>query len=620
MKNVRKLLASTLALALAVSVFAGCSKGDGSGTDGKKGNGENAAPTTLIVGDNTDPAGEPEPWWTNAASDYDVYKLTDGYSTVAYTKDKEFVYNTKTVLKEEPKVDENADGSKTWTFTINDKLVWSNGEKLTAKDYVFAILFWTSPTMVDLEVQDSTFGTAYKLKGYDDYNQGKTKEFSGVKLLSDTEFSVTVDASQLPYYFEMSLVNFSPSYMKGWVPEDVTLESGENGAYFSDNFTAEHIGETVEKFRWNATVFSGPYVVEKFDKGTLQYTLKKNDKFLGDHAGQTAQIDTIILKKVETGTMMDELRTGAVDMLNEIGDGDLIIEGLDMVETGGFAKADFPRNGYGYIHFVCDHGPTQFTEVRQALAYLLDRNEFAKTFTQGFGSVVHGAYGLAMKEYQINKGQLDKLNQYSYSLDKAVEVLEAGGWTLDAAGNKYSGQGLRHKDVNGERMPLSINWAATDNNPVADLIATMLANNPDLTKAGIKIEQTSMTFNEMYTEHYANMDEDVYHMYNLATGYTSVFDVLTSYTIGSNSNNNQIADEELEKLAGDMLNVDPDDEDEYMKRWMAFQTRYNELVPSIPLYSNQYHDFYTDKLENYEGISALWNWTSQILYSTMSGK
>lgn len=618
MKNVRKLLASTLALALAVSVFAGCSsKGNESPSD--DGGKEPSAPTTLVAGTTTDPNGEPEPWWTNGGADYDAYKLSSGYGTVSYTKEGEYIYD-KVTLKNDPKIDENADGSKTWTFTLNDNLKWSNGEKITAKDYVFALLFWTSPAMTELEVADNTYGSAYKLKGWEEYSTGKAKEFAGVKLLSDSEFSVTVDGSQLPYYFEMTLVSFGPSYMKGWVPEDVTVESGDNGAFFSDNFTAEHIGETVEAFRWKPTVFSGPYVIEGFNTSALEYTLKKNPEFLGDYSGQKAQIDTIILKKVEQETMMDELRTGKVDMLAGVVDGDLVIEGLDMVDEGLIGAQDYPRNGYGYIHFVADHGPTQFKEVRQAIGYLLDRTEFAKTFTKGYGSVVHGAYGLAMREYQVNKGQLDKLNQYSYSLDKAVEVLEAGGWTLDANKNPYNGEGIRHKDVNGQLMPLSINWASSENNAVSDLIATMLVENPDLAKAGIEIKQTVMTFNEMYTQHYANMDEEVYHMYNLATNYTSVFDVKSTYAIGSTSNYNQIADEQLAKLAGDMLDVEPGDEDTYMKKWVEFQTRYNELLPSLPLYSNQYADFFTTKLENYEGVSALWDFSAQILYSTMKSE
>ena len=56
-------------------------------------------------------------------------------------------------------------------------------------------------------------------------------------------------------------------------------------------------------------------------------------------------------------------------------------------------------------------------EVRQAIAHLLDRNEFAKAFTGGFGSVVNGPYGESMWFYQETKAELnERVNQYPYSL------------------------------------------------------------------------------------------------------------------------------------------------------------------------------------------------------------
>lgn len=47
------------------------------------------------------------------------------------------------------------------------------------------------------------------------------------------------------------------------------------------------------------------------------------------------------------------------------------------------------------LNFQCDFGPTQFEAVRHAVALLLDRNEFANTFCQGWGGVVNGMYGTA---------------------------------------------------------------------------------------------------------------------------------------------------------------------------------------------------------------------------------
>ena len=56
-------------------------------------------------------------------------------------------------------------------------------------------------------------------------------------------------------------------------------------------------------------------------------------------------------------------------------------------------------------------------------------------------------------------------------------------------------------------------------------------------------------------------------------------------------------------------------EDEYLDKFVAFQKRWNELLPDLPLYSNQYYDFFNSKLKGYEGIKdAIWDITSQLVY------
>ena len=48
-----------------------------------------------------------------------------------------------------------------------------------------------------------------------------------------------------------------------------------------------------------------------------------------------------------------------------------------------------------------------------------------------------------------------------------------------------------------------------------------------------------------------------------------------------------------------MRKTEPGDTLTYLKRWIAFQERFNEVLPMLPVYSNMYYDFYTDSLEEY---------------------
>ncbi|NLV77517.1 MAG: hypothetical protein GX023_11205, partial [Tissierellia bacterium] len=80
------------------------------------------------------------------------------------------------------------------------------------------------------------------------------------------------------------------------------------------------------------------------------------------------------------------------------------------------------------------------------------------------------------------------------------------------------------------------------------------------------------------------------------------------------ANTNRILDEELERLAQDMVKRDPEDREGYKAGFVDFITRWNELLPDIPLYSNIYHDFYNDRIQNYQRTD-LARITDTILYA-----
>ena len=564
----------------------------------------------IIIGDQTQSNGDIYPYWSNNISDSSVNKLTSGYDTIVVDKNGKFVVDPQ-VVKDKTDT-KNEDGSITTTYKLQEDLKWSNGEGITAKDYVFRYLFFSSPQLVEMGASDNTEGS--KLVGFADFNSGKSKVFKGVRLLGDYEFSVTINKDYLPNYYQDALAAAGAAYMKGWLPEGYDIKDDGKGAYFTKDLDAKALKKHVNDYRMNMTAYSGPYMKEKYDETSNTYTLVKNPNYKGNYEGQKPHIDTVIYKFVQTETQMDELATGGVDILLHMGEANEINSGMDLVDKGTHGYVDYPRNGYGRILFVCDRGPTQYAEVRRAIAYLIDRNEFAKTFTGGHGSVVNGYYGTAQWMVEEREDEIGKLNQYSFSVDKAVEELEKAGFTLGKDGKEYK-SGLRYKKLDdGKLMPLIINWCSSENNPVSDLLATKLANSEDVKKAGMEIKQTVVTFNELI-ENYEQSKPNDYNMYNLGIGFNVLYDPEQAYKVDGPSNKNKINDDELAKLAKGLNLVDPSKEDEYLDKFVAFQKRWNELLPDIPLYSNQYHDFFNNKLKGYEGIKdAIWDITSQLNY------
>lgn len=566
----------------------------------------------LIIGTTTEMSGDFSGVWQNNASDADVRRLIQGYGTVDQTDEGEYLIDDSIVEKYDTK--DNEDGSKTYTFTIKQGLKFADGKEITAKNYVGNILFWSSKLIgPDFCKGKNTAGI--DLVGYDAFSKGEKKEFEGVHLIDDYTFSSTINPENTPYFYELNSVSSGPEDLEFWLGKEVDIKDDGDGCYFVEDINTEEFKNAVKAARDRKTLpSSGPYMLEKYDEAQQLATMVINPNFQGDRVGRKPLISKVILKKITQATQIDDLKTGGVDIINKIGDGKTINAGMDLTEDEGFAYTDYPRAGYGKIAFSCDVGPTQFVEVRQALAYLLDRNDFAKQFTGGYGSVVNGPYGTAQWFYQETQKELDeKLNSYPYDPAKAVELLEQVGFTLNESGAEYKeGDGTRYKKMDdGKLMPLEIKWASTENNEVSDLLVVKLAENPDLVKAGIKIQRDAMSFDELLNWLYRDASQDAkygvptYNMFNLASNFNPWYDRKYDYStkeemIKMGYNTNFIFDKELEQSAIDMVKCTPDQRDVFKDNFVKFIVRWNEMLPDLPLYSNQYHDFYNSKLQHWE--------------------
>ena len=428
----------------------------------------------------------------------------------------------------------------------------------------------------------------------------------------------------------------------------LTVKDDGNGAYLDGgNLVASELDAS--RTIYEGRVSAGPYQLESLDLGSLTATVTVNPNYAGNFEGQKPSVEKVLVVKAVQETMMDQLETGAIDFLSTLTDGSEVQRALDMEATGKFKTVHYERNGYGAIFFQCDFGPTQFKEVRHAVAYLLDRNEFANTFCQGFGSVVDGPYGLSMWMYKEAKDTLaSTLNSYSYSLDSAVEELKAGGWVLNEDGTDYvDGSGLvRWKEVTPEQagdypfnktladgrilMPLHIEWSSSEGNSVSELLAVMLANGDQTKQAGMEINQNVMSFSDLLNYYYRDASSGdqygvkTYGMYNLATNFTAAYDQSYSYTVdpellaqGYNTFFS-VDNPTLDKLSMDMVyGVEAGDNAKYLDIWTKFIQEWNAYLPAVPLYSNVYYDAMNAKISNLE-CNSLFDFDQAVVYATVS--
>ena len=526
------------------------------------------ADNDIIIGNTTDLSGKfrysPFGGSNPGAADLDVDNLINGLETVATTKEGGFEVN-KTVVKQLDKV-ENEDGTLTYTITLNDGLLFSDGTPVTAKNYLYFPMVFSTLVASEAEGKDRQAGLTMvgfeEFNAYDGTNEGDgvSKTFAGLRLLADNQFSVTVKPEYANYYYAISYVGFSPFVKELWCGDYDIADDGE-GCYFTDGF----YNKTGDSFDMAAHIVassnntdttyacSGPYVVESYDEGDKSAILTLNPNFPGNYEGAKPSIAKVIYKKSVSATQLDDLKSGGVDVLMGITGGAETDEAVAACDNsnGAFVYTHYSRAGYGKLQFRNDYGPAQFTAVRQAITYCLDRASFAKTFTGGYGGVVDGAYYVGSWMYKEAAANGMLLNAYDTSADTAIAVLEADGWIYDANGEPYV-EGVRYKKIPAEYadendktyksidgayvttkvgddyyMPLVLNWYGTTDNPFSDLLVTDFEQGANIAAAGIVIQKTTGDFNPMLDEFYQQAvygfysGTPMYSCFNYATGFTS---------------------------------------------------------------------------------------------------
>lgn len=647
----KKFLALLLAVVMVLTMVA-CGEGK------KKADGQ------VVIGTSTEASGD---WAYSAfvrnpnATDNAVMTLTDDMTTVDSDQHGDYGIN-KTVVKSYERIEEE-NGNVTYKFVINDGLKFNNGEAVTAQNFVAWTMFVTSPAGKEMGVVSATYNM---LPGGLAYRNGETNVLSAVHLYDEKTFSITIaktgedgETSYLPYYYDITYAAMQAVNLTYWFGEGWSVKDDGEGVYFVNadgkEFTAETVGETVEaaRFATGNRVTAGPYNLVSFDQSSREIVLEVNENYNGNFEGQKPGIQKLVIVKTSEDTVMDMITTGQIQIYSQIADGSEVNAVMDLIEAGTInsSTSQYDRAGYGYFGFACDLGPTQFTEFRQAIAYLLDRVEFAQTFCKGWGSVVHGPYCTAFT--MTAKTDIEKkINHYDYNPEKAVELLKQAGFVYNADGSDYvDGSGeVRYAKVTEEQakyyesfnkvladgtilMPATVNWASSEGNAVSALLSTMLANSDATKAAGVSIVKTEMTFPSLLSYMYrqetngavGDFTVPTYNMFNLATGYNGgVYDESYNWTtdpeyIEQGMNAQHLYDKELDKLSMDMVyGVEPGDEATYLSLWEKYIIRWNELLPMVPLYSNIYVTVYPNTIDNY-AEDSFWGFERAILYANWVG-
>ena len=563
--------------------------------------------------------------WTNNGGDVDISEMLHGYNLVEW--DTAFSgYRLDPSVISGSVVTANEAGDHIYNLFLYDDLYYSDGTPITAWDYAFSMLLRIAPQMVELG------GNPVKadyLVGYQDYISGRTPYLAGMRVLDDHQLVITLNHEYLPFFFEIALLDCRPYPMSVIMPNGRIADDG-NGVYLSTEWNIAELKGTLldEKTGYvsHPSVVSGPYRMVSFD-GT-EAVFEKNPYYKGNSMGAKPLIERVVCKTANREAIVEGLLSGEYDLQNKVTNAAVIAEGLTkLVQGGEFAVAPYQRSGLSFISFNTEKAAVSSAAVRKAIAHCLDKDGLTADYVGSFGLRVDGYYGLGQWMYQVLSGTapyseeeseeawkklseaMEALPVYEQDIEAAIALLEGDGWTLNRAGGSFNREAddVRCKRIDGELVALDLKLLHASSVPIGEYLENRLAK--PLAEAGIHL--TVESTDDPLSAYYGSGTE-AWDMVYMATNFDVNFDPTETFEPGNSKNHTHINDEELYKLAQEMRRTEPGKLYEYCQKWLAFQERFIEVEPMIPVYSNVYFDFYNRALHQYD-ISENFTWSRAIV-------
>ena len=334
----KKLIALVLASTFALSMLAGCggSKDSEKGTDAT-----NASSLTFNL------VSEPK------TIDPTLNQAIDGGHVINHTFEglyRETAEGFIPGIAESHEIKNNEDGTATYTFKLRKDAKWSDGQPVTAKDFVFAWKRAVNPSTaaaysyIMAPIVNATEITAGE----------KEVDELAVKAVDDNTLEVIL-TQETPYFIELTTF---PTYAP--LREDIVGDD-TNGTWAKDPKTA---------------ISDGPYVLTEYVMGD-HLVLEKNPNYWNK---DNITMDKLVAKMViEPGTILASFRDGTLDVSEQPPAGEI----PQLVASGECQIVPYLGTYYYIINTKTENEALKDVRVRKALSMAIDRKQIVENVTRG---------------------------------------------------------------------------------------------------------------------------------------------------------------------------------------------------------------------------------------------
>ena len=248
-----------------------------------------------------------------------------------------------------------SDDGRVITFHINPEAVWSNGEPVTAADYV-----WSWERLLTPVLGAEYAYMLFPVKNAEAFNKGQVTDFSevGVKALNDSTLQVTLN-ERTPYFLQLM------DHYSTFAVHRATIEKHGKA---TDRFTAWTRVENM--------VSNGAFRLKKWQLNR-RIELEKSDTYWDR---DKVRLNGIIFYPTENGVSEERMfRVGQLHYSGSVPLGKIPV--YQEMENSPYVQAAYLGTYYYLLN--TKRAPTDNLNVRKALSIAVDRDKLNKTILKG---------------------------------------------------------------------------------------------------------------------------------------------------------------------------------------------------------------------------------------------
>jgi oligopeptide transport system substrate-binding protein len=416
-----------------------------------------------------------------------------------------------------------SDDDLVYTFYLRDGLAWSNGDPLTADDFVFS---WKRA--LDPELAADYAYMLYYIAGAEAYNAGEgSADDVMVEALDERTLQVTLEA---PTPFFLSLVAFKTYYPL----HRPTVEADSEGWHLS--------ADTI--------IGNGPFKMVSWAQGLMEF--EPNEYYWDSGA---VLLDRMFFTMIENeSTELTMFETGEIDVTHTVPGPE-----IPRLEATGELHI-YPEFGTYYYMFQTEKPPLDDVRVRKALAMAIDREALVTNITQGGQLPAYAFVPNGIPEHDGSDFRENGGDYFAYDPDMAQQLLAEAGYP---GGEGFPSVEILYNTSEMHKM-------------IAEAIQEMWKQN-------LGIENVTLT-NQEWGVYLNTRDEGDFMIARAGWigDYLDPYTFLDMWVSDGGNNNSRFSNAEYDQLLTDVRMVD--DEVARMEMMHRLEDIFMEEMPIAPIY------------------------------------